>query len=225
MSGPDRLTVLGALIGQGVVPVFYDPDPEVCIAAAAACARGGAPCVEFTNRGDFAADVFRDMARHFAKTGDGAILGVGSIVDAPTAALYLASGARFVVGPTLNAEVARVCNRRQVAYSPGCGSATEISNAQEFGCEIVKLFPGASVGGPEFVRNILGPMPWTKIMPTGGVEADEASLKAWFGAGIVACGMGSNLIDKTLLKARDYAGIEARVRQVVAMVRAVRLAR
>jgi 2-dehydro-3-deoxyphosphogluconate aldolase/(4S)-4-hydroxy-2-oxoglutarate aldolase len=224
MSGPDRLAVLSALIGQGVAPVFYHPDPEVCIAVATACARGGAPCVEFTNRGDFAADVFRDLSRHLAGTGDGVILGVGSIVDAPTAALYLASGARFVVGPTLNPEVARICNRRQVAYSPGCGSSTEISDAQELGCEIVKLFPGASVGGPDFVRNVLGPMPWTKIMPTGGVEADEASLRAWFGAGIVACGMGSNLIDKAMLAARDYAGIEARVRQVVGMVSAVRAA-
>jgi 2-dehydro-3-deoxyphosphogluconate aldolase/(4S)-4-hydroxy-2-oxoglutarate aldolase len=150
------------------------------------------------------------------------ILGVGSVVDAPTAAHYIANGARFVVGPLLNAEVARLCNRRGIPYSPGCGSATEIGDAQELGCEIVKVFPGASVGGPDFVRSVLGPMPWTRIMPTGGVDASEESLRKWFGAGIVACGIGSNLVTRELLQARDYAGIEARVRDAVALARRIR---
>ena len=218
----DRLQVLGAMIDQGVIPVFYHPDVEVCVKVIQACADGGARCVEFTNRGDFAADVFRDVARHFAKADPSVILGAGSIVDAPTAGLYVASGARFVVGPMGNAEVARLCNRRMIPYSPGCGTATEISQAQEWGCEIVKMFPGGAVGGPEFVKAVLGPMPWTKIMPTGGVEPDEASLKAWFGAGIVACGMGSGLITKALLDAGDYAGIAARVRETVQLIRRVR---
>ena len=218
----DRLQVLGAMIDQGVIPVFYHPDVEVCVKVIQACADGGARCVEFTNRGDFAADVFRDVARHFAKADPSVILGAGSIVDAPTAGLYVASGARFVVGPMGNAEVARLCNRRMIPYSPGCGTATEISQAQEWGCEIVKMFPGGAVGGPEFVKAVLGPMPWTKIMPTGGVEPDEASLKAWFGAGIVACGMGSGLITRALLDAGDYAGIAARVRETVQLIRRVR---
>lgn len=218
----DRLTVLGALQAQGVIPVFYHPDPQVCGEVIAACADGGAPCVEFTNRGDFAVEVFREVSQRFARARPEITLGVGSIVEAPTAALYLAYGANFVVGPTLNPEVARLCNRRQVAYSPGCGSATEISQAQELGCEIVKLFPGASVGGPEFVRNVLGPMPWTKLMPTGGVEATEESFRAWFGAGVVACGLGSNLIGKAMLEARDYAGIASRVRETVELARLVR---
>jgi 2-dehydro-3-deoxyphosphogluconate aldolase/(4S)-4-hydroxy-2-oxoglutarate aldolase len=218
----DRLSVLLALQAQGVIPVFHHPDPQVCGDVIAACADGGSPCVEFTNRGDFAVEVFRQVSQRFARERPEVILGVGSIVEAPTAALYLAYGANFVVGPMLNPEVARLCNRRQVAYSPGCGSATEISQAQELGCEIVKLFPGASVGGPEFVRNILGPMPWTKLMPTGGVEATEESFRAWFGAGVVACGLGSNLISKALLDARDYAGIARRVRETVGLVRQVR---
>ena len=219
---PDRLQTLNAMIDQGVIPVFYHPDAEVCVKVIQACADGGARCVEFTNRGDFAADVFRDVARHFAIADPSVILGVGSIVDAPTAGLYVASGARFVVGPMGNAEVARLCNRRMIPYSPGCGTATEISQAQEWGCEIVKMFPGGAVGGPEFVKAVLGPMPWTKIMPTGGVEPDEASLKAWFGAGIVACGMGSGLITKALLDAGDYAGIAAHVRETVQLIRRVR---
>ena len=221
----DRLSVLSAMIDQGVIPVFYHPDVEVCSKVIQACANGGAKCVEFTNRGDFAAHVFLEVTRHFAKADPSVIMGVGSIVDAPTAGLYIANGANFVVGPLLNAEVGRLCNRRMIPYSPGCGSATEIGEAQELGCEIVKVFPGSSVGGPDFVKNVLGPMPWTKIMPTGGVEANEASLKAWFGAGIVACGIGSNLITKALLDAQDYAGIEARVRDTVQMIKTLKAAR
>ncbi|MBX3478780.1 MAG: bifunctional 4-hydroxy-2-oxoglutarate aldolase/2-dehydro-3-deoxy-phosphogluconate aldolase [Caulobacter sp.] len=218
----DRMSVLTAMMAQGVIPVFYHPDPEVCIQVIQACANGGAPCIEFTNRGDFAAHVFLDVARHFASADPRVVMGVGSIVDAPTAGLYIANGARFVVGPVLNAEVARVCNRRMIPYSPGCGSASEISDAQELGCEIVKVFPGSQVGGPEFVKAVLGPMPWTRIMPTGGVDPDEASLKAWFGAGIVAAGMGSKLITQAMLDARDWSGIEAKVRATVQLIDTIR---
>ncbi|MFZ5669823.1 MAG: bifunctional 4-hydroxy-2-oxoglutarate aldolase/2-dehydro-3-deoxy-phosphogluconate aldolase [Pseudomonadota bacterium] len=220
----DRMAVLAAMIDQGVIPVFYHPDVETCVHVIQACANAGAKCIEFTNRGDFAAHTFLEVTRHFAKADPSVIMGVGSVVDAPTAGLYIANGARFVVGPILNAEVARVCNRRMIPYSPGCGSATEISDAQELGCEIVKVFPGESVGGPTFVKNVLGPMPWTKIMPTGGVDPDEASLREWFGAGIVAAGMGSKLITNDLLKAGDWAGVEARVRKTVDLIRKIRSA-
>lgn len=218
----DRITVLTAMMGQGVIPVFYHPDVETCVNVIQACANGGAKCIEFTNRGDFAAHVFLDVARHFAKADPSVIMGVGSIVDAPTAGIYIANGAKFVVGPILNADVAKVCNRRMIPYSPGCGSASEISYAQELGCEIVKVFPGESVGGPTFVKNVLGPMPWTRIMPTGGVDPDEKSLREWFGAGIVAAGMGSKLITNDLLKAGDWKGIEDRVRKTVDLISSIR---
>ncbi len=218
----DRMSVLTAMVDQGVIPVFYHPDVETCVNVIQACADAGAKCIEFTNRGDFASHVFLEVARHFARADPSVIMGVGSVVDAPTAGVYIANGARFVVGPVLNADVARVCNRRMIPYSPGCGSASEISYAHELGCEIVKVFPGESVGGPAFVRNILGPMPWTKIMPTGGVDPDEDSLRAWFGAGIVAAGMGGRLITQDLLEARDWKGIEARVRRTVDLIRAIR---
>ena len=149
-------------------------------------------------------------------------MGVGSIVDAPTAALFIANGAKFVVGPLLNAEVAKVCNRRGIPYSPGCGSATEIGDAQELGVEIVKVFPGSSVGGPDFVKSVIGPMPWTRIMPTGGVEPTEDSLRKWFGAGIVACGIGSNMITKKLLDAKDFKGIEENVRKTVNLAKSIK---
>jgi len=215
----DRMAVLAALMDQGVIPVFYHKDPDICIKVIEACSAGGAKCIEFTNRGDYASHTFLDVARHFDKADPSVIMGVGSIVDAPTAGIYIANGAKFVVGPILNADVARVCNRRKIAYSPGCGSASEISYAEELGCEIVKVFPGTQVGGPEFVRSVLGPMPWTRIMPTGGVDPDEASVKAWFSAGIVAAGMGSKLITKDMLEAQDYKGIETKVRETVALIK------
>jgi 2-dehydro-3-deoxyphosphogluconate aldolase/(4S)-4-hydroxy-2-oxoglutarate aldolase len=218
----DRLSTLTAVIDQGVVPIFYHPDVEVCVQVIQACADGGAKAVEFTNRGDFAAHVFLDVTRHFAKADPSVIMGVGSIVDAPTAGIYLANGANFVVGPMMNPEVARVCNRHMIPYHPGCGTVREISEAQELGVEIVKLFPGGAVGGPEFVKGVLGPMPWSKIMPTGGVEANEASLRPWFKSGIVACGIGSDLITKDLLAAKDYVGITARVRETVQLVKSIR---
>ena len=218
----DRMAVLTAMADQGIIPVFYHPDLETCAGVIEACARAGAPCVEFTNRGDFAPHLFYELARRFATGGSNVILGVGSIVDAPTAGIYIANGAKFVVGPLLNPDVAKVCNRRKIPYSPGCGSATEIGQAEELGCEIVKVFPGSSVGGPEFVRNMLGPCPWTRIMPTGGVDPSEESLRAWFGAGVVAVGMGSNLITKALVEAKDFAAIEARVRDAVALVKRIR---
>ncbi|NLH80064.1 MAG: bifunctional 4-hydroxy-2-oxoglutarate aldolase/2-dehydro-3-deoxy-phosphogluconate aldolase [Phyllobacteriaceae bacterium] len=218
----DRMSVLAQMIDQGIIPVFYHPDVEVCKNVIQACADGGAKAIEFTNRGDFASSVFLDVACHFASTDPSVIMGVGSIVDAPTAGLYIANGAKFVVGPLLNPDVAKVCNRRKIPYSPGCGSATEIGYAEELGCEIVKVFPGASVGGPSFVKAMLGPCPWTKIMPTGGVEPTEDSLRKWFEAGIVCAGVGSNLITKELLAAKDWAGIEKKVRDTIALVRSIR---
>jgi 2-dehydro-3-deoxyphosphogluconate aldolase/(4S)-4-hydroxy-2-oxoglutarate aldolase len=166
--------------------------------------------------------VFTELSQWAVKALPQTILGVGSVVDAPTAAMYIASGANFVVGPLLNPEVARLCNRRKIAYSPGCGTASEISQAEELGVEIVKIFPGESVGGPDFVKAILGPCPWTRIMPTGGVEPTRESLTAWFKAGVTAVGIGSNLIRKDLIQAGDYAAMTANVAQVIAWIREAR---
>jgi 2-dehydro-3-deoxyphosphogluconate aldolase/(4S)-4-hydroxy-2-oxoglutarate aldolase len=222
MAAKDRMAVLSAMMEQGVIPVFYHSEVEVCVNVIQACANGGAKCAEFTNRDDFAVHVFFNVTKHFAKADPSVIMGVGSVVDAPTAGIYIANGAKFVVGPLISADVAKVCNRRGIPYSPGCGSATEIGDAQELGCEIVKVFPGSSVGGPDFVRSVMGPMPWTRIMPTGGVEPTEESLRKWFGAGIVACGIGSKLITKQLLDAKDYQGIEENVRKTVKLIKTIR---
>lgn len=217
-----RLEVLNTIVDLGLVPVFYHPDLEIAKKIVDALAAGGARCIEFTNRGDFAPFVFKELAAYLAKTHPQIILGVGSIVDAPTAALYIASGANFVVGPMLNPDVARLCNRRKIAYSPGCGSASEISQAEELGVEIVKIFPGDSVGGPDFVKAILAPMPWTRIMPTGGVAATKESLTAWFKAGITAAGIGSHLIRKEWIAAGNYDAITAQTKQVLEWIRQAR---
>ncbi len=222
MAAFTRLDVLNTIIRTGLVPVFYHPDVEVAKKVAQACSTGGCPVLEFTNRGDFAPEVFKELSRYLRKEAPGIILGVGSVIDEPTAALYVAYGANFVVGPLLNPAVARYCNRRKIPYMPGCGSATEISEAEELGSEIVKVFPGDSVGGPNFVKSILGPCPWTRIMPTGGVETTSESITAWFKAGVAAVGIGSNLIKKEYLDAGDYAGIAAKTAQVLGLIRQAR---
>ncbi len=222
MARFSRLDVLNEMIRIGVVPVFYHADINIACDVVSACADGGARVVEFTNRGDNAYRVFSDLVQLFAKQRPDVILGVGSIVDPATAALYIASGANFVVGPTLHPEVARTCNRRKIPYSPGCGSASEISAAEELGVEIVKVFPGDSVGGPAFVKAILGPMPWTRIMPTGGVETTHESVTGWIKAGAAALGLGSNLIKKQDLEAHNYSAIGERAAQVIAWVREAR---
>lgn len=218
MARFDRLTVLGRILDVGVVPVFYNADPDVAIEIVSACAAGGASVVEFTNRGDFAPNVFLALAQHFAQAAPHVILGVGSVVDAPTAAIYIAAGANFVVGPSLNPEIARLCNRRKIAYAPGCGSATEITQAEELGVEIVKVFPASCVGGPAFVKSILGPCPWTRIMPTGGVDATPESIGDWFKAGVACVGIGSKLIRKDLVAAGNYDAIAEHVAQVLKWV-------
>lgn len=222
MARFDRVTVYNVMLEIGVVPLFYHPDVAAARRIAGALARGGGRVLEFTNRGDFAFEVFGPLIKACAAEHPELIVGAGSVEDAPTAALYLALGANFVVGPTFSEDVARLCNRRKVAYLPGCGTVTEIARAEEFGAEIVKVFPGESVGGPDFVKAVRGPRPWTRVMPTGGVTPDEDNLRAWFKAGAACVGMGSNLARKEWIDAGDYAAIETLMRMTLETVRAVR---
>jgi 2-dehydro-3-deoxyphosphogluconate aldolase/(4S)-4-hydroxy-2-oxoglutarate aldolase len=222
MAQFDRLTVLNAMVDTGVIPVFYHQDASTAIAIIEACVAGGLRVVEFTNRGDLAHAVFAKTVEHFVKSDSDVIIGAGSVVDAPTAALYIANGANFVVGPLLNPDVARLCNRRKVAYSPGCGSVSEIGQAEELGVEIVKLFPGTEVGGPAFVKSVQGPCPWTRIMPTGGVDATRQSMEAWFKAGVSCVGMGSKLVTKEIVDTGDFAALSANAKQLLGWVREIR---
>jgi 2-dehydro-3-deoxyphosphogluconate aldolase/(4S)-4-hydroxy-2-oxoglutarate aldolase len=222
MARFSRLEVWNEMLRVGLVPLFYHPDLEAAKRIVAACRAGGARVVEYTNRGDNAYRVFSDLVAHFARVDSSVILGVGSIVDAATAALFLSSGANFVVGSVLNPEVARLCNRRKVPYVPGCATPSEISQAEELGVEIVKTFPGVAVGGPAFVKAVLGPTPWTLMMPTSGVDPTEESLRAWFGAGVAVVGIGSKLVRKEWVEARDYPQITAKVAEVIAWIKQIR---
>jgi 2-dehydro-3-deoxyphosphogluconate aldolase/(4S)-4-hydroxy-2-oxoglutarate aldolase len=221
MAQYSRLKVLTTMIETGMVPVFYHPDPEVAVNIIKACLDGGARCFEFTNRGDRAHEVFGEVIRQL-KADDRLILGTGSVIEAGTAALYIQLGSNFIVGPNLNPEVARLCNRRKIAYSPGCGSVSELSQAEELGVEICKIFPGSSVGGPDFVKDVRGPMPWTRIMPTGGVDATEESVTRWIKAGVACVGMGSKLFPPEVLAAKDYSRIAEKVEAVLGWVKAAR---
>jgi 2-dehydro-3-deoxyphosphogluconate aldolase/(4S)-4-hydroxy-2-oxoglutarate aldolase len=203
---------------SGLVPVFYHADITVCKNVASACYKGGARIFEFTNRGDFAHEVFRELNQYVIQEMPDMIMGVGSVMDAVTAGIYIQLGANFIVSPVLNEEMAKVCNRRKVLWSPGCGSVSEISKAEELGAEIVKIFPGAEVGGPRFVEMVKGPMPWTSIMPTGGVDATKESLASWFKAGVWCVGMGSRLITKEMIKNKDFKAIEDNTRNVIEII-------
>jgi len=216
------MDVLQAMRESGLVSVFYDKDLERVKRIARAVADGGVTVLEFTNRGDFACQIFTDLIRWCETEIPEIILGAGSVIDPGTAALYMNNGANFIVGPVLNAEVARVCNRRKIPYLPGCGSASEISQAEEYGVEICKVFPGKEVGGAAFVKNILAPMPWTSIMPTGGVETTKESIAAWFKAGVACVGIGSNLIAKELVAAGDFAEITRKTAEVLGWIDEVR---
>ena len=217
MARFDKIAVLHKIQTTGIVPVFYNSDVDITKQVVKACYDGGIRAFEFTNRGDFAYEVFAEVVKFAAQECPDMAMGVGSIVDAPTAALYINMGACFVVGPLFNAEVAMVCNRHLVPYTPGCGTVSEIGTAQEVGCDLCKLFPG-DVLGPKFVKGVMAPMPWSKIMVTGGVEPTEENLTAWFNAGVFAVGMGSKLFPKECIAKGDWAYITAKCEESLGCV-------
>lgn len=221
MAQFSRIEVAKVMSETGMVPLFYHPDIELGKEVLKACYKGGARLMEFTARGDFAFEVFAELNKFAIKELPGMILGVGSITDAGAASMYMQMGANFIVTPSLREDIAIVCNRRKVLWSPGCGSLTEINKAEELGCEIIKLFPG-DIYGPGFVKGIKGPQPWTSIMPTGGVSTEESNLKGWFNAGVTCVGMGSKLISKDILANKDYQGLEEKVKETLALIARLR---
>ena len=222
MAKFSRIEVALKMKETGMIPVFYHAEVETAIQVLKACYEGGVRVFEFTNRGDFAHEVFAALNKWAAREIPEMILGVGSVVDAGTASLYIQLGTNFVVSPVLKEEMAIVCNRRKIAWSPGCGSLNDISRAEELGAEIVKIFPGSSVGGPKFVAAVKGPCPWTSIMPTGGVEPTEENLKAWFDAGVTCVGMGSNLFPKDVIAGKEWGKVAELCRNALEIIKKVR---
>ncbi|MCQ0111827.1 bifunctional 4-hydroxy-2-oxoglutarate aldolase/2-dehydro-3-deoxy-phosphogluconate aldolase [Zhouia amylolytica] len=202
-----------------IVPVFYHSDLEVCKQVVKACYEAGLKVFEFTNRGTFAHETFAALNRYVLEELPGFELGAGSIVDAPTAALYMQNGASFIVSPLLNAEIGKICNRRKIVWIPGCATVTEIGNAHELGADIIKIFPAAQLGGPEFVKAVKAPCPWTDIMVTGGVQPTEENLRSWFDAGVCSVGIGSALFKKEWLEAGDYKKIKTAISEAMAFIK------
>ena len=221
MAQFSRIEVATTMKEVGMIPLFFNNDIELSKKVLKACYDGGAKLLEFTARGDFAHEIFRDLIKYTIKELPGMIMGVGSVSDAAQASLFISLGANFVVTPLLREDIATVCNRRKVLWSAGCGSLTEIARAEELGCEIVKLFPG-DIYGPQFVKSVKGPQPWTSIMPTGGVSPTEENLKGWFDAGVTCVGMGSKLITKDIIASEDFAKLEMNVRKVLAIIKPLR---
>ena len=218
MAQYTRLQVIEQMKESGMIPLFYHKDINVAKAVLKACYDGGARLMEFTSRGDFAFEIFNQLIKYAIKELPGMILGVGSVTDAAAASQYMLAGANFIVTPVFREDIAIVCNRRKVLWSPGCGSLTEIARAEEMGCELVKLFPG-SIYGPGFVKAIMGPQPWTSIMPTGGVSTEAENLKGWFDAGVTCVGMGSKLISKEILANESYSKLTQDVKKTLETIR------
>lgn len=212
-----RIEVAQEMKRTGMIPLFFSSDIELSKNILKACYDGGARLMEFTARGDFAHEIFGELTKYAIKELPGMIMGVGSVTDAASASLYMQLGANFIVTPVLREDIAIVCNRRKVLWSPGCGTLTEITKAEELGCEVVKLFPG-DIYGPEFIKGIKGPQPWTSIMPTGGVTPSEENLKSWFSAGVTCVGMGSQLITKEIIANKDYEGLTKKVKEVFEII-------
>jgi len=221
MAQFSRLKVAQIMKDTGLVPLFFHSDIEVAKKVVKACYDGGARLLEFTARGDFAHEVFGALNKYALSELPGMIIGVGSVSDAAAASLYLQLGANFVVTPVLREDIALICNRRKVLWSPGCGSLSEIAAAEELGCEIVKLFPGG-IYGPEFVKSIKGPQPWTSIMPTGGVAPTKESIASWFNAGVTCVGMGSQLISKEVIAMEDWEGLKTTVKNTLRLIQSVK---
>ena len=203
-----RIDIALKMRESGAIPLYYNPDLEVMKDVISACYRGGMTIFEFTNRGDLAHELFAELVKWSREEMPDLILGVGTVVDAGTCSLYIQLGAKFIVSPLLNEEMARVCNRRKVLWMPGCATASEINKAEELGAEVVKLFPGPTVGGAKFMKAYLGPCPWSNIMPSGGVSPTRENLTEWFEAGAFCVGMGSQLISSEIINKKNYKKLE-----------------
>lgn len=222
MASFSRIEVAQKMYETGMIPIFYNKDIELCKKVLKACYDGGARVFEFTNRGDFAQEVFSALNKFALEELPEMILGVGSVVDAGTTSLYIQLGSNFIVSPVLNEDMAKVCNRRKILWCPGCGSVSEISKAEELGAEIVKIFPGSQVGGPKFVATVKGPMPWTSLMPTGGVEPSAENLSEWFKAGVHCVGIGSKLITEDILSTGNFKKLSSDVNKTLEIVKNVK---
>ncbi len=218
MARFNRLQVYCTIIRTGMVPLFYNKDAELCKQVIKACYKGGLRVFEYTNRGDYAHEVFTEINKWATNEFPEMIIGVGSVVESGTASMYIQLGTNFIVSPILNLEIAKVCNRRKIAWIPGCGTLSEINTAEESGAEIVKIFPAKEIGGPSFVKSILGPCPWSSIMASGGVSPEPENLKSWFDAGVSCVGIGTQLFPKAVLEEKKFDELALKIKETLELV-------
>ncbi|MHB1375874.1 MAG: bifunctional 4-hydroxy-2-oxoglutarate aldolase/2-dehydro-3-deoxy-phosphogluconate aldolase [Candidatus Humimicrobiaceae bacterium] len=222
MARFERLKVYNTIFEDGMIPLFFNKDKNTAKEITEALVKGGSRLLEFTNRGEGALDVFSYLINIAPEFFPSLIIGAGTIIDAPTAALFIAHGADFIVGPSFDEETARLCNKRRVPYIPGAATITEVIRAEEFGAELIKIFPGETIGGPKFVEALKGPCPRTKVMPTGGVTTDEENIKAWFKSGVSCIGMGSQLVTKKSVSEKSYSMITDSTKKVLNLIKSIR---
>jgi 2-dehydro-3-deoxyphosphogluconate aldolase/(4S)-4-hydroxy-2-oxoglutarate aldolase len=219
MSRTNRISA--AIVAQGILPLYFNPSEEVSLETLKAIYRAGIKAVEYTNRGEAALSNFKRMVAVRDAEMPGLLLGVGTIKNLQQAVDYLAAGADFLVSPGFVPEVAAHCVAGDVFYAPGCMTPTEIIAAENAGIHFIKLFPGNMLG-PEFLSSIREIFPKLLFMPTGGVDTTHENISGWFKAGVCAVGMGSKLISKKLMEAKDYAAMESDTRNVLEIIHAVR---
>jgi 2-dehydro-3-deoxyphosphogluconate aldolase/(4S)-4-hydroxy-2-oxoglutarate aldolase len=209
------------IISQGILPLYFNSDESVSLDVLRSIYKAGIKAVEYTNRGDAALANFRKMVDLRNEEMHGLLLGVGTIKNMQQATDYLAAGADFLVSPGFVPEVAAHCVANDIFYAPGCMTPTEIIAAENAGIRFIKLFPG-NILGTEFLGAVKEIFPKLKFMPTGGVDTSKENIESWFKAGVSAVGMGSKLISKKLMEAKDYATIETETRKVLDIINAVK---
>lgn len=213
--------ITDAIIIQGILPLYFNPDETVSLEVLKAVYNGGIKAVEYTNRGEAAHSNFKKMVELRNTEMPGLLLGVGTIKNMQQATIYLEAGADFLVSPGFVPDLAAYCVVNDIFYAPGCMTPTEIIAAENAGIKFIKLFPGNSLG-TEFLSTIKDIFPKLLFMPTGGVDTTKESIESWFKAGVCAVGMGSKLISKKLMEAKDYTTIETETKKVLELIAEVK---
>ncbi len=218
----NKTEIYGEIISTGMIPLFYYGDKEKALEVVKAVYIGGCRLLEFTNRGDKALEVFEHLLISRESEYPEMVIGVGSVIEVKTATEYIEKGADFIVGPNFDEETADLCNKMDIAYIPGASTPSEIVRASRSGSKIIKIFPASTLGGPEFIKAVLGPMRWLNLMPTGGVTTEKDNIIKWFKAGVVCVGMGSKLINSKVIEEGNYQNISDSVAGVLKIIKDVR---
>lgn len=213
--------VSGSIIAQGMLPLYFNADESISIDILRTIYKAGVTAVEYTNRGEAALANFKKMIAVRNAEMPAMLLGVGTVKNLQTAKDYLSAGADFLVSPGFVKEVADYAVANDIFYAPGCMTPSEIIAAENSGIGFIKLFPGNMLG-PEFLSGIKDIFPKLLFMPTGGVDTTKENIEGWFKAGVCAVGMGSKLISKKLMEAKDYATMEIETKKVLELIATIK---